>query len=291
MTAPSARLEILPRTGWGAVLTALVAASMAFLGVLAVAAGLAAGNLAAEWKTDLAGVATVRVSVLDGDSEDRVKSVLEVLRTTPGIASARPLTDEEQTALVAPWLGVGTDLGDLPVPRLIDVSLDGDGPDAAALQDRLDLTVKGAVYDDHAAWRRPLAAAASALERVAVIAIVLVLLTMMALVAFAARATLDANREVIQTVRLIGAEDGFVTSAFVRALTVRAAIGGAAGALLACLILAILPSIEIDGGLGDAISPGWLGWLVMAIGVPLLGAAATWITARWTVHSVLRRLP
>ena len=228
---------------------------------------------------------------LEGDVDARVESVLEVLRTTPGIAEARPLSDEEQAALIAPWLGGEGKLEDLPAPRLIDVRLQGAGPDAKALQGRLDLTVTGAVYDDHATWRGPLAAAANALERVALAATVLVLLTSIAMVAFAARATLIANGETIKTVRLIGGEDEFLVRAFVPALAFRAAIGGLAGALLACLILLLLPGAGAEVGLGDVLSPGWSGWLAMAVGVPLLGAVVAWLTSRWAVRAVLRQMP
>lgn len=287
---PSGRPDLLPRTGWTAPLTALISAAMAFLGVLTVAAALAAGNLASAWRTDLAGVATVRVSAIGGDVEDRVKAVVDVLRTTPGITGARPLSDAEQAALVAPWLGDAPVLGDLPTPRLIDVSIDGDGPDVAALQERLNLTVNGAVYDDHASWRGPLVAAADALETVALSATVLVLLTSIAMVAFAARATLVANRDVIHTVRLIGAEDSFLAGAFVKGLTRRAVIGGLGGSILGCLVLITLPEIEVDAGLAEVLSPGWAGWLVMALGVPLLGAVAAWFTARWAVQAVLGQI-
>ena len=116
---------------------------MSFLAVLTLAAGLAAIRLADEWRADLAGVATVRVSPGEGDAEARVAAVTEVLRTTPGIARVRVLSDDEQAALLAPWLGDAAGMADLPAPRLIDITLDGAGPDADALQKRLDLTVRG----------------------------------------------------------------------------------------------------------------------------------------------------
>lgn len=288
---PSDAPHLLPSSGRTASLTTVVAGAMAFLAVLMLAAALAADRLAAEWRTDLTGVATVRISVMSGDTEEKLATVLEILRTTPGIAGARPLSDAEQAALLEPWLGIDSGLSDLPIPRLIDIVLEGDGPDRMALQKRLDLTLDGATYDDHAAWRGPLAAAARALERLAIGATVLVLLTVAAMVAFAARATLAANREVIQTIRLLGAEDRFVSAAFVRRLAGRAALGGLAGALGATGLLAMLPSIEADAALGAAISPGPVGWAALALGVPLAGAVVAWITARYAVLAVLKQMP
>ncbi len=281
----------MPDSGWPAALTTCVAAAMCFLAVLTLAAGLAAVKLADEWRADLAGVATVRVSPGGTDVEARVAAVTEVLRTTPGIARARVLSDDEQAALLAPWLGDAASMADLPAPRLIDITLDGAGPNAEALQKRLDLTVEGAVYDDHAAWREPLARSARALTRLAFGATALVLLTAGATVAYAARATLAANRPVIEVVRLIGGEDRFISAAFVRRLARRAAIGGFAGAAVGCGALALLPSIDAEAGLGLSLGPGARGWALLGLGLPLAATAIAWIAARGAVRLALRRMP
>ncbi|MEM6662007.1 MAG: FtsX-like permease family protein [Pseudomonadota bacterium] len=281
----------LPSADWTTALTTLVAAAMAFLAVLTLAAGLAANRLASEWRADLAGVATVRVSAPRHEMDEKVQTVLEVLRTTPGIAEIRVLTDQEQLALLEPWLGSGNDLSRLPAPRLIDVELDAAGPDANALQARLDLTVSGVIYDDHAAWRAPLAAAARALERLAFGAAILVLLTAGGMVAFASRATLAANRHVIETVRLMGAEDSFLAGAFVRNMAKRALTGALAGSLIGTGLLALLPAIDADQALGATVSPGPAGWVVLAAGVPLAVGVVAWLSARTAVRIVLRRMP
>lgn len=285
------RPRLLPDSDWSAALTSWVTAAMSFLAVLTLAAGLTAVKLAAEWRADLAGVATVRVSPGDGDVEARVAAVVEVLRTTPGIARVRVLRDDEQTALLEPWLGDAASIADLPAPRLIDVRLDGAGPDATALQNRLNLTVQGAVYDDHAAWREPLARAAQALTRLAFGATALVLLTAGAMVAYAARATLAANGHVIEVVRLIGGEDRFIAAGIVRRLARRAAIGGVAGAWIACVVLALLPAVQAEAGLGLSLQPGAAGWALLALAVPLAATLVAWAAVRAAVRLALRRMP
>jgi cell division transport system permease protein len=295
------RLRLLPESGWSAALTGWIAVATSFLAVLTLAAGLAAVELGGEWRADLAGVATVRVAETAAGTaagtdagegvDERLRAVLEVLRTTPGIAGARSLSDAEQAALVAPWLGDAAGLGGLALPRLIDVRLDGDGPDAARLQGRLDMTVEGAVYDDHAAWRRPLVAAAEGLTRLAFAATALVLATAALMVALAARATLAANRHVIEIVRLVGAEDRFISTAFVRRLARRAAVGGAVGAALGCGALALLPSVPGEAGLAVELRPRGAGWVALGLGVPLAGTLVAWLAARTTVRLTLRRMP
>ena len=291
---------VLPTTGWTAWLTLSSAGVMCLLAVLTLAATMAANRLASEWRADLAGVATVRVSGPREGMPDRIRSVLEVLRTTPGIARVRVLDDDEQAALISPWLGEDALLADLPVPRLIDIALDGNGPDAQALQSRLDLTVEGASYDDHATWRAPLAAAARSLERLALGATLTILLTAAGVVAFAARATLSANRHVIETVRLVGAEDRFIARSFVRSIAWRAAVGGTMGAMIGCALLLlgpglndglVLPRTEDGESLGVSLNPGWIGWLILALGVPASIALIVWFSARLTVQLTLQRMP
>lgn len=287
----SEKPQILPSTGWSAVLITLVAGAMSFLAVLTLAASMAANRLAAEWRADLAGVATVRVSAPADEMADKIAEVLEVLRTTPGISEVRVLSPDEQVSLLAPWLGEDLNLDNLPAPQLIDISLDGAGPDPVALQERLNLTVSGALYDDHAAWRAPLSSAARALERLAIGATVLVLLTAGIMVAFAARATLAANAHVITTVRLMGAEERFIAGAFVRRLAQRAAVGSLIGALTGAGALLALPSIEADQALGQAISPDRVGWAILTIGIPLASALVAWLAARTAVRIALSRMP
>lgn len=281
---------IVPTTGWTAPLTTLTAAVMAFLAVLTLAAGLASDRLAREWRTDLAGVATVRLAAPADVREARIRAVVEVLRTTPGIAEVRVLDEAEQTALLTPWLGQDINLADLPAPQLIDVALEGGGPDREALQGRLDATVPGAVYDDHATWRAPLADAARALGRLAWVATALTVAAAAAMIALAARMTLSANREVVAIVRLIGGEDSFIARAFVTRLTLRAWAGATVGALAGALAIAMMPSVDGSSGLNVSLTPSPAGWIVLVVAVPLASGLIAWAAARITVHLTLARM-
>ncbi len=281
---------IVPTTGWSAPLTLLSALCMSFLAVLTIVAGLAATRLAAEWRADLTGVATVRIAGIEASDPATVEKVQEILRTTPGIAAVRPLTDEEQHALLEPWFGTEAPLADLPVPRLVDVRLDGAGPDAAALQRRLDLEVPGTVYDDHGAWRGPLADAAAGLRRLALGAMLAVLLAAAAMVALAARATLAGNLEVIRTVRLVGGEDRFIAGAFIRRITSRAFAGGAIGAALGLLMIGGLPDLAATGILDVPLLPGRFGTAIMGGLVALGATVVALLTAQVSIRLALRTI-
>src|SRR5581483_6590850 len=103
-----------------------VVAVMVFLATLALAAALAVGAAASRWQHDLSGSATVQIAAVEqrsgGSLDARVAAALDLLRRTPGIRRADPVSPETAAGLLAPWLGDVATLGDLPMPRLIDVS-------------------------------------------------------------------------------------------------------------------------------------------------------------------------
>ncbi|MEM6489000.1 MAG: cell division protein FtsX, partial [Pseudomonadota bacterium] len=127
--------------GWGAWLVVVASAAMAFLALVGLVAGLAAAELGARWRADLQGSATVRLPAGDAASLGRV---LEILRASDGVAEARALDRDALQGLLAPWLGDGALLSELPIPRLVDVTLVGRGPDPAAMAEALTAAVPGA---------------------------------------------------------------------------------------------------------------------------------------------------
>ncbi|MGH6916711.1 MAG: hypothetical protein ACREJ0_03305, partial [Geminicoccaceae bacterium] len=73
-----------------------------------------------------------------------VGAALDVLYRDRAVIAAAPLSSEELRALMTPWLGE-TEVGDLPLPAMIDVRLDPlAAPDLAALQEALSEVVPGA---------------------------------------------------------------------------------------------------------------------------------------------------
>ena len=110
---------------------------MTFLAVFALALSLASGRLADRWSGALERTATVRLSAPEDQIDLQVTAVLGVLATTPGIESARALTEDEQRALLEPWFGPDLPVEALPLPRLIEVVEDGTGYDSTGLRQRL----------------------------------------------------------------------------------------------------------------------------------------------------------
>ncbi|MCE8006876.1 cell division protein FtsX [Aestuariivita sp.] len=281
--------RVVPPTGFTANLTVFASAAMAFLAVFALALSLAAGRLADRWAEELARSATLRISAPAEQMATQTEAALRVLRQTPGVASARALSQEEQAALLAPWFGAELPLDQLPVPQLIEVIETAQGYDTAGLRLRLSAEVPGAVLDDHTRWRRPLVEAADSLRRLGLLSILLITGAMAAMITLAANAALAANGQVIEVLRLVGGQDRFIARAFVRRFTLRALIGGCVGMALGVLGMALLPQSADQGGFLTGLSFQGAGWL-FPLAIPALGAAVAFAATRYAAGRVLKGL-
>lgn len=279
---------VVPRGGQSPVSVGFLAATMAFFAVLVLALGLAAGRLATTWGDTLAQNGTLQILAPPGAVEAQARAALNVLRTTPGVRSVRVIEVEEQVALLEPWLGTDAGFEGLPLPLLIEVISDRAALDLESLTLRLEAEAPGAVFDDHAAWRQPLVETAHRLRIFAAGALGLMVLALAAILTLAARAATAANRPVIQTLRLIGARDGYVCRAFTRQFTLQALGGAAVGTALAMILLALLPQASEQGfflvGIG---LQGWH-WILPAL-VPLISALTAYLATQRAARRMLMR--
>ncbi|CUH87789.1 cell division ABC transporter subunit FtsX [Phaeobacter sp. CECT 5382] len=263
--------RVVPPSGFTAQLTLFVSGAMAFLAVFALALSLASGRLATRWADELARAATLRINAPADQRSAQTEAALAILQQTPGVASARALTQKEQAALLAPWFGAGLPIDSLPVPQLIEVIEDDPGYDGTGLRLRLQAEVPGAVLDDHTRWRAPLVDAARALRRLGAVSILLIAGATAAMITLAANAALAANAQVIEVLRLVGALDSYIAHAFIRRFTLRALGGSAAGMALGMFGVWLMPAASNEGGFLTGLGfQGW-SWLLPLL-IPLLGA-------------------
>lgn len=281
--------RVVPPSGHTAWLTLFTSGAMAFLAVFALALSLAAGRLADRWSDALERTATVRLSAPEDQMERQSRAVLDILATTPGIASARAMTDEEQRALLEPWFGPDLPIDALPLPRLIELTEDGNGYDGEGLRQRLTAEAPGAVLDDHTRWRRPLAVAATRLRLLGLLCIGLIGTATAAMITLAANAALSANAQVIRVLRLVGARDSYIARAFVRRFTLRALGGAAAGTVLGMISISLLPSADSAGGFLTGLGFQGAGWLYPFV-LPPLAAIVAFVATRASAFRKLREL-
>ncbi|VDS07131.1 hypothetical protein PARHAE_00303 [Paracoccus haematequi] len=278
--------RIVPPTGFTAQLTLFSAGAMAFLAVFALALSLATGRLADRWAGELAGSVTVRVSASSAEQDARTQAAMQVLSTTPGAGQPRLLPPDEVAGLLTPWFGPDMPVDALPVPALIDLPIAGDDFDAEGLRLRLEAEAPGAVLDDHTEWRRPLVTAANRLRMLGVVSLLLIAAASASMITLAAKAALAANGQVIRVLRLIGARDITIATAFVRRFTKRAAVGATVGTLFGMAGIALLPGMDAAGGFLTGLGfQGW-GWLLPLL-IPVVAAAVGFLATRWAALKML----
>lgn len=279
---------------------AAVIAILTFLAALCAGAAEIAVSSADQWQGSVAQEVTVQVRPGAGrDIEADVKRAEDLARAAPGIAGTRIFSKSESERLLEPWLGSGLDLSDLPVPRLIALTLARDrNPDLGALRSTLTDALPGvASLDDHALWLQRLSTMANTFAGIGIGVVALVLLATGLAVVFATRGAMAGNREVVEVLHFVGADDDYIAKAFQSRffrLGLRGGALGAGAALLTCALAGLFARLWRSGPAGEEIEAlfgtfqiGWKGYaLIVLIGV--IASLVTAAVSRFTVRRFLR---
>jgi cell division transport system permease protein len=280
---------------------AIVIAIMTFLAALAAGAALLVSNASSDWRSEVAREATVQIRPAPGrDIEADLRKVVDILSASPAVRDVRVYTKAESEALLAPWLGQGLDLSELPMPRMVVVTLDpARGSELPHLKDDLARDAPTATFDDHRLWIARLGSMAGTAVAASAVIFALTLAALGIVIASATRAAVATNREIVDVLHLVGAADSFIAEEFQRrflGLGLRGALAGG-GAALALFALAGLisrrwtatPGSDQIEAMFGAFALGPLGYILILV---LSGAVAivTGILSRAIVLHHLRRL-
>jgi cell division transport system permease protein len=266
-----------------------VIAVLCFLACLT-ALGVIAGDRAAHgWAGQLRGEATVIVRARGGETPDAAAArAAEVLAGVPGVSEARALEPARAYDLIRPWLGDVSDLADLPVPRLVAVTLDPKRPATAeALRQGLKSQDVDATVDDHSVWIKDIRRAGGVVRWLGTGVFALIATAAAAVIAFATRAGLAARRDVVEVLHLAGAEDGYIARLFQVRFARLAGVAGLIGAAGAGLVGAILRLMGGGEGLTPALPLAWTD-LLAVIPCPLLAAVVAATAAQFTAIRLIR---
>lgn len=269
---------------------------MVYLAAIMLAGAMLLAEVATDWNRDLTGSFTVQIPPAAGDSGDsvdeRVKQALDLLLKTPGILKAEAVPMAVTAMSLEPWLGANFDSSDLPLPRVIDVTLDrGVRVDMAVLGAALREAVTGADLDSHEFWRDQVLSLVHALGALAVILIAMIGGTCVSAVIFATRSGVAVHKEVIEVLHLIGATDNYIAGQFQRQAFRIAMTGSVCGAVTA--VLTLLALAKFIAGWDAVLLPTpefsiWQ-WLALAL-VPVVTSLIATSAARRTVLRTLQRM-
>lgn len=296
--APSSQI-VPPASVAGRALTVVIAI-MTFLACLTAGVVYMVHQSASAWVDEIASEVTVELNPLEtADIEKKMTLVALFLAKQPGVSRVKPMSADDSAKLLEPWLGSTAALSALPVPRLIAVEIDrSDPPDIEAIQNALAQNFEGVTLDDHRRWQSEikLITRSAALGGIAVLA--LVAAATIAVIVSATRSAMATNREIIEVLHFVGANDRFISREFERhflGLGVRAGLVGAIAATVTFLLLPFLLSLLGGGAVTEAETRRLLGngeldlggYLLLAL-IVVVVAALCMATSRLGVFRVLK---
>ncbi len=265
---------------------------MVYLALLMVAALLSIDNTISRWRSDLSDRITVVVPQQQGNSSSEVSTeeLLAFLRAEPSVSRAESLPLSRLQSLLEPWLGPAARTEGLPLPRMIEVDLLRiEEATVAALRAKLQQSFPRVLLDDHRVWRTRLLAVGRILQTVAFLATLVALTTALVVVAFGVHAAMGRHATTIQLLRVMGAEDTYITAQFMPAVRRAAAWGSSAGLLLFLSTYALL-RLAGEGFAPERMGPyGWQ-WFLMLL-VPLVSFVAALSVLIVTMHRRLQDVP
>jgi cell division transport system permease protein len=292
--------QIVPSASIAGNALTVVIAIMSFLACLTAGAVYMVNQSANAWVNDIASEITVELDPVNtADIEKKMTLVSLFLAKQAGITQVKPLTAEDSAKLLEPWLGKSDALSALPIPRLIAVEIDrSNPPDIKTISEALTQNFEGVTLDDHRRWQAEIRTLtrSAALGGLAVLA--LVAAATIAVIVSATRSAMASNREIIEVLHYVGANERFISREFERhflGLGVRAGLVGAIAAAITFLLLPVVTHTLGGGSLtatemsrlvgsGELDFPGYL----LCVLVVFVVASLCMLTSRLGVIRVLK---
>lgn len=290
---------IVPKSGVASEALILVIAIMSFLACVTVGAVSLINKSAATWQSQIAREATIQIRPADDfDMDAALEKARTIASEFAGVRDARVIGRDETVALLEPWLGSGLSLEELPVPRLVVITIDEtDPPDFGALRATITSAIPNASLDDHRTWVDRLVGMARTMTAIGLCVLALVLAALVLTVIFATRGAMAGNHAIIEVLHFVGAEAGFIARQFQTRFLLSGIWGGVAGGGAATVIFVLVswwssrnlitPEGEQASALFGDFSIG-AGAYAGVVAVIVLVGALTALTTRITVLRALR---
>ncbi|AQT45850.1 cell division transport system permease protein [Bartonella apihabitans] len=214
--SPTAQTSIVPAGDVSGQALVVVIAIMTFLASLAIGGVDLIGHSAHNWENQVSREATIQIRPTDGlDIEKTLKYAVELAKSFRGVKSAEIVDRTQTERLLEPWLGTGLELNDLPIPRLIVVTLDDSVPvDFGMISDAIATQIPGGSFDDHRNAISRLVTMAHATIIIGLVILALVISALTLTIIFATRSALSANQHIVEVLHFIGAESSFIARQF-----------------------------------------------------------------------------
>ncbi|UNE54065.1 cell division protein FtsX [Bartonella machadoae] len=193
-----------------------VVAIMTFLSSLTLIGVDLVQRAAHSWSNQISYEATIQIRPIENvNIEKALHDAVKLVKTFHGVQDATIVDQTATEKLLEPWLGTGLSLKELPLPRLIIVTLnEKEEIDFRAISQSIKTQIPGGQFDDHHVWVNRLTTMAHTTVFIGFAILILVLGSLILTVIFAARNALAENAHIINVLYFLGTETVFIARQF-----------------------------------------------------------------------------
>jgi len=299
LRAPRGKAPIVPPGSVTGRSLTVVIGIMGFLACLTAGAVYMVNQSASAWLRDVASEVTVQIKpeTTPQEAEKTANDIVTFLTGQIGVRRVNLLTLDQSAELVEPWLGQVSAVKELPLPRLVAVQIDRDNPpDISTLRAALVSRYPTSTLDDHRAWQSQIRRVTGSLAMAGLAIIALVATATVAIVVSAARSAISSNRDIVEVLNFVGAEEGFIARQFevhFLKLGIKAGIVGAAAAAAVFFLMPFVAEVMSGAaahaefrrlvGTGRLDVMGYFSLLIVVAAI----AAICQLTSRYGVRRIL----
>ncbi|WP_273787645.1 MULTISPECIES: ABC transporter permease [Bartonella] len=193
-----------------------VIAIMTFLSSLTLIGVDLVQRAAQNWSNQISYEATIQIRPIDNvDINKALRDAVQLVKTFSGVQDAKIVDQKATEKLLEPWLGTGFNVNELPLPRLIIVTLKEDEKiNFAAINHAIKTQIPGGQFDDHRVWVHRFATMAHTTVFIGFSILALVLGSLILTIIFTTRNALAENAHIINVLYFLGTETIFIARQF-----------------------------------------------------------------------------
>ncbi|GAA4657624.1 ABC transporter permease [Bartonella pachyuromydis] len=193
-----------------------VIAIMTFLSSLTLIGVDLIQHAAYSWSNQISYEATIQIRPIENvDIEKNLQNAVKLVKTFPSVEDANIIDQTATEKLLEPWLGTNLNINELPLPRLIIVTLkENEEIDFRGISQAIKTQIPGGQFDDHRVWVNRFATMAHTTIFIGFAILILVLGSLILTVIFATRNALAENAHIINVLYFLGTETLFIARQF-----------------------------------------------------------------------------
>ncbi len=270
----------------------MLLALMTLLCLLATSTSMVLGKALSQWTSGLENSLTIEIPA-GNNAPALATSIERALGEIDNVKRATRLNRDDISGLIAPWLGgLESQLGDLPLPTLIQVDLRiRDAETIATIRKTITNLSDDVRIDAYETWLTDLMRLTTTIRLVALALLIIILVITAMTIAGAVRSRMAIHHEELRLLHIMGAEDRYIAKQFRNYILRLSLRGVVVGSCAFVLLLVLFFILKPQTGLLIPTDHHSLASYAFIAAVPFILIILSFLTAQNTVMRVLRAMP